>query len=104
MNNQERANRLAEIFGWRQRQPRFYSVPFPHDGSAAWETELFDGEVGLLPWLLRELPKRGFAITLNMIDGNWNAYVSGASGGRSLNADPLLALVDAVVAAHGEKT
>ena len=125
MDNSTRAKRLAEIFGWVESETAmhrkcwgcefagrdFRGGPRPLLLTAE---EFFKDEYMLLPWLLRELPRRGYGWQLETMpdDGGFRAdicdgkdeYVNGRCVGARVYAaghpnDPLLALADATISA-----
>lgn len=127
VNNNERAEKLAGIFGWEigsiAGEPAV-RVPFGAPPEAGpmnlWimMEDLFIDTSCLLPWLLDELPKRGCRVDLRCEPGMCKALVTtkvvertaynptGLSAAsykaESRNADVLLALCDAVIAAHAD--
>lgn len=103
MDNATRAARLAEIFGWKIEDECVYGMPWC-DEMPVWC--MFNPDSPLTLWLLRELPKRGYEVEMfNRIGfGFWTVLIKKPGvfwPGK--DADPLIALVDAVIAAHAER-
>lgn len=109
MDNATRAARLAEIFGW-EHAGQFTWVPwiagqFDPDELFA---EIYSGM--MLGYMLRELPKRGYSPVMDhqWREGGWVYVWSIFQKGVGRKADVcdddcLIALVDAVIAAHAER-
>lgn len=112
MTNEQRAARLAQIFGWPVTQcpSGCVNVAAPFGNQDLYY--LLEPDSGLLPWLLRELPKHKLFPTLDRYFGSmdlmgieWGATlfdVGANPKGHAKNSDPLIALVDAVLNCHEE--
>jgi len=99
MTNQERAKKLAGIFGWKT-ETCFSGCVHAHTPFGIVEPEyLIDDDSGLLPWLLSELATRGMYPSVKYLDC-WVGEVVCGIPWTAKSHCPLLALVDATIAAH----
>lgn len=108
MDNATRAARLAQIFGWEINQSPGEVIGYRTTGRDVFFANiLFDDCGGLLPWLLRELNSKERAVEISNVEPenpDWtvSVMINGVEA-QCANIDPLLALVDAVIAACAER-